>query len=75
MTQPIRIHDDTRELDYRASDGIEVRLLWTPGDEDVVVEVVDQRLNDRFRLHVAGKDALAAFRHPYGFTATAQQAA
>jgi hypothetical protein len=60
---------EPRELDYRVNDGIEVRLLWTPGDEDVLVEVSDTKLNERFRLDVPGKDALSAFRHPYAYAA------
>jgi hypothetical protein len=69
MTQGIETKIETRELDYRTSDGIEVRLLWRPGGEDVLVEVVDTKLNESFRLAVPGKDALDAFRHPYAYAA------
>jgi hypothetical protein len=35
-----------RELDRRISDGIEVRLLWRPHDEVVLVAVADVRTEE-----------------------------
>jgi hypothetical protein len=54
-----------RELDRRSSDGIEVRLLWSPRTNQVSVAVADTRSGESFELPVAGADALAAFHHPY----------
>jgi hypothetical protein len=63
-------HDVTRELDFRATDGLEVALLWRPRDDRVSVTVRDAKTGDFFELAVADKrDALAAFRHPYAFAA------
>ena len=54
-----------RELDRRSGDGIEVRLLWSPGTNQVLVAVADTRSGESFELRVTGADALAAFHHPY----------
>jgi hypothetical protein len=54
-----------RELDSRSSDGIDVRLLWSPHTEQVWIDVRDHRLGGSFRLEVERSEALAAFRHPY----------
>ena len=54
-----------RELDHRGGDGIEVRLLWKPDTNRVVVAVVDER--ESFRITVHASDALDAFRHPYAY--------
>jgi hypothetical protein len=60
----------TRELDSRISDGIHVRLLWSPGDGQVSVAVNDSRTGDAFELPVPdGIRALDVFRHPYGYAA------
>jgi hypothetical protein len=71
MLQAVETRGEARELDFRTSDGIEVRLLWTPGDTGVVVEVVDRKRNESFRLQVAGEEALDAFNHPYAYAASA----
>jgi hypothetical protein len=56
-----------RELDVRHVDGITVRLLWRPGDPDVLVQVDDARTGVRFELSVPGGDALLAFNHPFAY--------
>jgi hypothetical protein len=58
-----------KELDVRTTDGVEVRLLWQPGSDRVVVDVVDAKLDDTFRIDVEGARALDAFRHPYAYAA------
>jgi len=58
-----------KELDYRANDGVEVRLLWLPTDDRLVVEVVDGRLADAFEVEVDAAEALDAFHHPYAYAA------
>ncbi len=56
-----------RELAWRASGGIEVSLLWVPGDQNCVLSVVDHRTDEAFRTRVAGAEALDAFRHPFTY--------
>jgi len=35
----------------------------------VKVAVADSRLDEKFELHVAGAEALAAFHHPFAYAA------
>jgi hypothetical protein len=60
----------TRELDHRISDGIEVRLLWRPHDDAVIVAVLDGRTGEGFSIVVEdGERALDIFHHPYAYAA------
>ena len=54
-----------RELDWRCSDGIDVRLLWNSVTDEVVVAVHDTRSDESFEVRVPAADALLAFHHPY----------
>jgi hypothetical protein len=56
-----------RELDRRANDGIEVRLMWNAVANEVMVAVHDSRTEESFELPVAGADALDAVHHPYAY--------
>jgi len=57
-----------RELDHRVSDGIEVRLLWRPQDDRVLVAVSDAKTGDSFTFEVgAHQRALDVFNHPYAY--------
>jgi len=56
-----------RELAHRASNGIDVFLFWDASSNDVSIEVVDQREESAFELHVDPKAALDAFYHPYAY--------
>ena len=56
-----------RELDRRTSDGIDVRLLWNPLADQVVLAVHDARTDESFELQVPAADALFAFHHPYAY--------
>jgi hypothetical protein len=69
MTATAHIDRTEKELDFRASDGIEVSLLWCPGEDDVIVEVVDTKAGDAFRLEIAPSQAGDAFEHPYAYAA------
>jgi hypothetical protein len=61
----------TRELDRRYSDGIEVRLLWRPHDDTVLVAVSDARTEESFVIEVhEGEKALEVFHHPYAYAAS-----
>jgi hypothetical protein len=58
-----------RELEQRSADGIDVRLVWRPADESLVVIVDDERSGESFRLPVEPADALEVFRHPFAYAA------
>jgi|GEM_PF-1585429 hypothetical protein len=61
--------DDWRELASREGDGLEITLLWSRAADRVKVAVADSRLDEKFELHVAGAEALAAFHHPFAYAA------
>ena len=64
------ITDPLRELDRRCNDGIDVRLLWRPGDNRVLVAVDHGKTGERFSIEVpAGGNALDFFHHPYAYAA------
>jgi hypothetical protein len=56
-----------RELAHRASNGVEVSLVWSQSTNSVSVEVFDAHTDERFEFEVAGSDALDAFNHPYAY--------
>jgi hypothetical protein len=58
-----------REFDRRASDGIDVRLLWNQTDDRILVAVVDSKTGDAFEIEVEAGESLAAFHHPYAYAA------
>jgi hypothetical protein len=61
-----------RELDSRAADGIEVRLLWRPHDNRAMVAVADAKTGEAFTIDVAPHErALDVFHHPYAYAAAA----
>jgi len=59
----------TRELAYRANDGLEVSLRWSKSDGTLVVLVVDSKAGDSFELAVESAKALDVFNHPYAYAA------
>ena len=59
-----------RELAHRASDGIEVTLLWSKRANRVTLAVSDSRTGDEFQLAVAPERALDAFEHPFAYAAS-----
>lgn len=56
---------EVRELAHRRNDGIDVVLLWDPGENAVSVRVEDSCSGDRLDLAVDPAHALAAFHHPF----------
>jgi hypothetical protein len=58
-----------RELAYRANDGIEVALLWCPGNNSLVVSVLDKRTREAFELPVGDESPLDVFYHPFAYAA------
>ena len=64
------------ELDRRINDGIDVRLLWSPEDDRVVVAVDDAKTGESFTVEVRERGkALEVFRHPYAYAAWDEAAA
>lgn len=59
-----------RELDRRTTNGLDVRLLWRSGTNEVFVEVNDERTAVAFTLAVAPDEALDAFTHPYAYASS-----
>ncbi|HEX9380197.1 MAG TPA: hypothetical protein VF891_01760 [Gaiellaceae bacterium] len=59
----------TRELDVRASDGLEVALLWNPKTNGLTVAVFDAKSGDDFDIEVSANEAMDAFHHPYAYAA------
>jgi hypothetical protein len=62
---------ETKELAARNGDGLEVRLLWHPRSNDVWVEIVDERRDERMEFAVPPHRALDAFQHPFAYAARA----
>ncbi len=59
-----------RELDSRASDGIQVWLLWGQDNDRVFVAVNDHKTGEAFSVEVLeGERALHVFDHPYAYAA------
>jgi len=59
-----------RELDSRVTDGIDIRLLWSPDDDQAWVSVSDPKTGDSFRIPVRGDErALDVFHHPFAYAA------
>jgi hypothetical protein len=60
----------TKELDFRANDGLEVTLLWQPETNQLTVSVYDSKSGDDFDIEVAPAEATDAFHHPYAYAAS-----
>jgi len=60
-----------RELDRRASDGLEVALLWNPQTNRLTIEVYDDVAEQMFEFDVPPECADDAFRHPCAYAPTA----
>jgi hypothetical protein len=58
-----------QELDHRASNGLEVSLLWSKRTNRLTVAVHDTATGEV--LHVAARpdNALDVFKHPYAYAA------
>jgi hypothetical protein len=66
----VTTYDDTRELAYRANDGVEVALLWYASGDVVSVVVSDARTGESFELVLDRDDrAMDVFHHPYAYAA------
>jgi hypothetical protein len=58
---------EARELDARAGDGLDVRLLWYPATDAVTVWVYDAKYSNAFELAVEPDEAVDAFHHPFAY--------
>jgi hypothetical protein len=56
-----------RELAHRSNDGLEVKLLWQPADDDLTVCVCDERIGAYFEIHPEPYVALDVFHHPHAY--------
>jgi len=64
------ITHDSRELDHRTADGVEVTLLWHASGDFVSVVVSDAKLGETFELVLDERDdPLDVFQHPYAYAA------
>jgi hypothetical protein len=59
-----------RELDRRASDGIDVQLLWNQTDDRLLLVVADAKTREAFEIEIEAGESLAAFHHPYAYAAS-----
>jgi hypothetical protein len=62
------ITQNRRELAHRATNGIEVHLLWNRADDTLVV-TVSEDAGESFELSVGSHEALEVFNHPYAYAA------
>ncbi len=56
-----------KELNYRAGDGIEVSLLWSPESGQLAVVVTDEAAGEEFAMEVGPSEAMDVFRHPFAY--------
>ena len=58
-----------RELAFRATDGLEISLLWNAVAGGLAVSVQDTRSGDVFEVPAPRDRALEVFYHPYAYAA------
>jgi hypothetical protein len=59
--------EHSRELAYRAGDGIEVTLYWSSTTDEISVCVCDHRRGAYFVVRPEPRLALDVFYHPYSY--------
>jgi hypothetical protein len=59
-----------RELAYRAGDGLEVTLFWSPATDELTVDVCDHRRGAYFVIRPESHLALDVFYHPYSYVSS-----
>ena len=72
LTSPITRRSVSHELNHRRNDGIDVRLLWNSGTNQVSITVADGRFGESFAFEVAPADSMDAFHHPYAYAPRAE---
>jgi len=68
-TSPNNLHAP-RELARRAGGGLEVTLYWSPDDDRVSVQLVQDGIDETLQFTVASETALDAFYHPFVYLPT-----
>jgi hypothetical protein len=58
-----------QELAQRTGAGIEVTLFWEPGDDSLVIRVVDHFAEECFEMPVSRERGSFAYRHPFAYAA------
>ena len=59
-----------RELAHRRNDGLDIRLLWDSGTDQVTVALHDGKTGEGFEVEVGpGERALDVFHHPFAYAA------
>ena len=61
------VERERKELDHRAGDGFEVRLLWGKDDGELTVVVDDWRTDEHFEIAARADNALDVFNHPFAY--------
>ncbi len=56
-----------KELNFRAGDGFQVSLLWSPESGQLAVVVVDEALGEEFAMEVEPSEATEVFNHPFAY--------
>jgi hypothetical protein len=67
LTPPITRRSVIHELDHRSNGGLDVRLLWNSGTNQVSITVADDRVGESFAFEVTPADSADAFHHPYAY--------
>ena len=57
------------ELDDRHADGIDVRLLWDPSGNRILVSVFDSKSGEAFEVEADPALSLDVFHHPFAYAA------
>jgi len=68
----ITTNESGRELAHRIADGIDVTLLWHPGDDSLSLRVFDRETGELFAFPVRRDQAMVAFDHPFVYVALEQ---
>jgi hypothetical protein len=59
----------TRELNHRTIDGLDIRMLWDPGSNQVTIVVDDSRTGESFQVEVGpGERPMDVFMHPFAYS-------
>jgi hypothetical protein len=58
-----------QELDHRASNGLEVSLLWSRRSNRLTVAVHDTATGEVLHVPARPENALDVFHHPYAYAA------
>jgi hypothetical protein len=56
-----------KELAYRESNGIAVRLFWHTASNRLSVSVYDSHNGDWFELEAGPQNAMDVFEHPFAY--------